>query len=287
MATFNTTRLVSMVKLKGDLPDGRYEDSEILDLATDALVSEIAPLMISAREEYYVRSKDFTVTAAQSCYLIPSRAVGGTLREVKLIRGTQVVDLQRMDPEDIDSIDTSTPCAFYIQGDNIVLYPTPDATGDTLRMTYFVRPSALVATTACAQITEINGSTLTLSVPTTWTTTNTFDIIRGESGFSLKGMDLAASAVNTTNIVFSSALPTDLVVGDWVCLSGESCFPWIPADAHQLLVHLTVVACLEALGDQTNLQVAAARAEALKDALKAVLTSRVQGAPRRFGTSLL
>jgi hypothetical protein len=286
MATFNTTRLVNMVKLKGDLPDGRYEDSEILDLATDALVSEIAPLMVAAREEYYVRSKDFTVTAAQSDYLIPSRAVGGTLREVKLISGTQIKDLDRMDPEDIQTTASGTPNAFYIQGDNIVLYPTPSASGDTLRLTYFVRPSALVETTACAQITAINGTTVTVAVPAGWTTANTFDIVRGESGFSLKGMDLAASAVNVSDMVLAS-VPTDVVVGDWVCLSGESCFPWIPADAHQLLVHLTVVACLEALGDQTNLQIAAARAEALKEALKAVLTTRVQGAPRRFGTTLI
>jgi hypothetical protein len=99
-------------------------------------------------------------------------------------------------------------------------------------------------------------------------------------------MDITASAVNTTDIVMDS-VPSDVVVGDWVCLAGESCFPFIPADAHQLLVHLTVVACLEALGDQANLPVAAARSAALKDALKAVLTQRVQGAPQRFGTTLI
>lgn len=287
MATFNTTRLVSQVKLKGSLPDGRFEDSEILDLATDALVSEIAPLLISAREEYYVRSKDFTITANQSDYLIPYRAVGATLREVKLVRGSQVADLDRMDPEDIQSTEIGSPTGFYLQGDNVVLYPTPDATGDTLRVTYFVRPNALVEASACAQVSAINGNVLSVTVPPGWSTANTFDIIRGESGFSLKAMDLVASSVAADSLEVTGTIPSDVVVGDWVCLSGESCFPWIPADAHQLLVHLTVVACLEAMGDQTNLQIAAARAEGLKEALKAVLTSRVQGAPRRFGTSLL
>jgi len=286
MATFNTTRLLSQVTLKGALPDGRFEDSEILDLATDALVAEIAPMLIAAREEFFVRTKDYTITADQAEYLLPTRAVGSSLREVKLIRGTTIVDLPRMDPEDMDSTESGTPSSFYLQGDNIVLYPTPDTTTNTLRVTYFCRPSALVPVIDCAQITAINGTTLTLSVPTGWTTADTFDVVRGDSSFGLKGMDLAASVVNTGDMTLMS-VPDDTQVGDWVCLAGESCFPMIPADAHQLLVALTVVAALEALGDQTNLTPAATRAQMLKDALKAVLTQRVQGAPRRFGTTLI
>jgi hypothetical protein len=168
-----------------------------------------------------------------------------------------------------------------------MLYPTPDATGDTLRMSYFVRPSSLVPTTECARITNISSNTLTLTPPSGWSTSDTFDLVQGTSGFVLKGMDFSASQVNAGDIVLSGTVPTDLEVGDYVCLSGESCFPHIPADAHQLLVQLTVVSCLEAMGDQTNLAVAVQRAQSLKQAFGQLLMNRIQGAPRKFTSALL
>jgi hypothetical protein len=287
MATFNTTRLVSQVTLKAALADGRFTDQEILDLASDVLISEIAPMLVSSREEYYVQTKDHTVTTSQAAYAIPYRAMGATLREVKILSGTQWTDLIRIDPEEIKTTTTGRPEYFYLQGNSVMLYPTPDATGDTLRMSYFVRPSSLVPTTECARITNISSNTLTLTPPSGWSTSDTFDLVQGTSGFVLKGMDFSASQVNAGDIVLSGTVPTDLEVGDYVCLSGESCFPHIPADAHQLLVQLTVVSCLEAMGDQTNLAVAVQRAQSLKQAFGQLLMNRIQGAPRKFTSALL
>lgn len=287
MAVFDTTRLVNQVTLKAALPDGRFTDQEILDLASDALISEIAPLLIASREEYYVRNKDLTVTADQANYPIPYRAMGATLREVKVLRGDRWVDIIRIDPEEIQTTNTGNPEHFYLEGNNVVLYPTPNASGDTLRLSYFLRPSSLVPTSECARITAISTNTLTATIPTAWTSTDTFDLVQGISGFAVKGLDFSASAVNPTDITLTGTIPGDLVVGDFISLSGESCFPFIPADAHQLLVQLTVVSCLEAMGDQTNLAIATQRAGALREAFKALLSNRIQGAPRKFTSALL
>lgn len=287
MATFDTTRLINQVTLKAALPDGRFEDQEILDLASDVLISEIAPMLIASREEYYVQNKSYTVTADQANYMIPYRAMGATLREVKILRGSRWVDLIRIDPEEIASTQTGNPEYFYLEGNNVVLYPTPDASGDTLRLSYFVRPSSLVPTSECARVTGITTNTLTIAVPTGWDTSDTFDLVQGSSGFVLKGMDYSASQVNAGDIVLSGTMPTDLTVGDYVTLSGESCFPHIPADAHQLLVQLTVVSCLEAMGDQSNLAIAIQRAQSLKQAFTMLLSNRIQGAPRKFTSALI
>lgn len=287
MATFDTTRLLDQVTLKATLPDGRFTNQEILDLASDALISEIAPLMISAREEYYVRAATYSVVAGTASYEVPPRALGGSLRLVTLTIADQVTKLDRIEPEDLTTTKTGKPEYFYMQGDNVVLYPTPDAAYGTLTLQYFTRPNSLVEPTSCAQITAINGNVLTASIPTTWTTADTFDIVRGTSGFSLKGLDLAASQVNPTDITITGTLPSDVAVGDWISLAGEACFPYAPSDAHQLLVQLTVVSCLEALGDQTNLGPAMARAQALKEGLKAIVPNRVQGSPRKFRVSLI
>lgn len=287
MATFNTTRLISQVNIKGALPSGRFTDQEILDLASDALISEVAPMYIAAREEYYTYDKDHSVVSGTASYSIPHRAVNASLREVKLISGTQILNLDRIDPEDILSTSTGTPEAFYLQGNNVVLYPTPNASGDTLRLTYFIRPNSLVPTSECAQITAISGTTLTATIPSGWSTSSSFDLIQGTSGFELKGIDLAATTVNAGSIIMTATPPSNLAVGDYICLAGESCFPHIPADAHQLLVHLTVAACLESMGDQVNLVPAAAKVQLLKQALGAMLGNRIQGAPRKFTSSLI
>lgn len=288
MAVFNTTRLLSQVNLKAALPTGRFSDQEILDLASDALISQIAPMLITSREEYYVYVKDYTIAAGQAAYPIPSRAVGGALREVKRVSGDRILDVNRLDPEDIDSTETGTPHDFYLQNNNIILYPTPSASGDTLRVTYFVRPSTLVVPSNCTQITAINTATNTVTcAPVSgWSIANSFDLHGGTSGYVLKAQDYIPSAISGSSIIFNE-LPPDLVVGDWVSLAGESCFPHAPADFHQYLTQLTVVACLEALGDQTNLAIAQAKADQLKSALAPVLVNRVQGAPRKFTSSLL
>jgi hypothetical protein len=287
MATFNTTRLISQVSLKGALPDGRFEDQEILDLASDALISEIAPILVTSREEYYVKNMDYSVVAGKNGYQIPYRSMGGTLREVKLIEGVRIRDLIRIDPEEITTASTGRPQSFYMQGDEVILYPTPSTSGQTLRLSYFVRPSTLVPESECAVIAGVSGNTITVTTPAGWSNANTFDIVRGGSGFSLLGMDLAATSVNSGSILVSDSIPDSVAVGDYVCLAGESCFPYIPADAHQLLVQLTVVSCLEAMGDQSNLAIAVQRAQNLKTTFQSLLVSRVQGAPRRFTTVLI
>jgi hypothetical protein len=283
---FDTTRLLNQVNLKGALATGRFEDQEILDLASDALISLVAPMIVSSREEYYLMDESQTVTANQAAYPIPYRALGMALRELKVLRGTQVIDLYRMDPEDVIDATTGTPEGFYLKGNNVVLYPTPDNTGDTLQLTYFVRPSSLVPTTSCAVITGITGNTLTCVPPSSWTTASSFDLVQGKSGFSLKALDLSASAVNAGDIVLTSAPPSTLAVGDYVALAGESCFPHLPAEAHQLLVHLTVAACLEAIGDTEGMAKADATAKRLQDNFSLLMTNRVQGAPRRFNSRI-
>ena len=284
---FDTTRLLAQINLKGALPTGRFEDQELLDLASDALISLVAPMIVGSREEYYLQDEDQTVTANQGAYPIPYRALGMALREVKVIRGTEIVDLYRMDPEDVTDTSTGLSEGFYLKGNNVVLYPTPDATGDTLRLTYFVRPSTLVPTTECAVITAIAGNTLTCVPPSSWTTANSFDIVQGKSGFSLKGHDLTASAVNSGSLVLAATAPATLAVGDYVSLAGESCFPHIPVEAHQLLTHLTIVAALESMGDTEGQAKAEATAERLKANFGILMSNRVQGAPRRFNSRLL
>jgi hypothetical protein len=284
--SFDTTRLVNQVTLKGSLPEGRFEDQEILDLAYDALLSEIVPMVLEAREEYFITFKDFAITANQSAYPIPSRALNGVLREAKLINGTTVINLTRKEIEDIRSTATGTPTSFYLSGNDVCLYPTPANTQFTLRLYYFIRPSRLVTSAECAQITDISGNTVTVTIPTGWSNTNTFDLVRGRAHFDTFATDLTATSVADGTITFSANVPSTLVIGDYVALTEETCFPFLPPEGHVALIQSTVTSALESIGDPAA-ATSAQKSEMLKSKFQSVLETRVQGEPKRLGTRLL
>ncbi len=289
MKTFTTTRLVSQVTMKGALATGDFSDQEILDQATDCLLSELAPFLISLREEYFVRNVSMPITAGQAAYPIPSRAAGMTLRDVKIIKGTEICPIYQRAREDITSTAQGTPSSFYKENNDIILYPTPMNTEHTLKLSYLIRLSSLVPEDECGRITTIDTATKTItgSFPSTWTTANTMDLINGLSGYDHRGTDLTVTSVSTSSITFTDTLPTTLQVGDYVSLAEESCFPQVPQEAHQLLVQMTVASCLAAKGDREGLGVVMGTIAKMQENMKNLMKDRVQGMPQRFKSQLI
>lgn len=283
---FDSTRLVAQITIKGSLPDGRFTDQELLDLAYDSLLSEIVPMILEAREDYFVTYLDLPITANKSAYPVPTRALNGILREVKLIRGSSIINLERKDLEEITSSTTGTPSSFYVMGNDVVLHPTPDTTVDTLRLYYFIRPSQLVPVSSCGRITAIVGSTVSISIPTGWTTANTFDLVRGSAHFDVLAIDLAASSVASGSVVFTRTVPSTLAVGDYVTLANETCFPFLPPEGHVALVQSAVTSALESIGDPAA-SVSAQKSEMLKKSFQSVLKTRIQGEAKAFGARIL
>jgi len=286
---FDTSRLVQQITLKGALPDGYFADQELLDIAYDVLLSEIVPLVLSKREEYYVKVANYAITANQEKYEIPARALGNQLREVKWVTSTTQWHIDRIDPRYTYRSDSGTPYRFYVQNNDIILWPTPAVTQDTLRLTYFFRPSKLVPVAETAQITVINGSILTLSsIPTGWATTDLFDITKGSGGYENLGFDLAVSAIDTNanTLTFTSTLPADLAVGDYVSLTEETCWPYLPREAQIALIQGSVAGCLESLGDPAY-AVSAQKFEQQKAILEKMLAIRIEGQMKSFGTRVL
>lgn len=285
---FNNDRLLDQIKLLGAVADGRYEDQELLDLAYDALISEVCPLLITVREEYLVRTADTSIAASTSRYAIHDRALGGSLRDVRIVDGTSVTELNRIDPEEA-RLTTGTPDSFYIEGNYVVLSPVPASATGTLRQSYYVRPGKLVPASEAAVITAINTgtNTLTCTFPSDWTTSDTFDLIRAKGGFEHLAIDQACSSVTGTSMVFTSSLPSGLAVGDYVAIATESPIPQIPQELHSYLTQLSVSLYLEAMKDMEGLQVSTAKGDRLRSAAVALLSNRVQGAPKKFKSSLV
>ena len=280
----DTSHFLNQVKMKATLPDGRYTNTEILNIANDVLLSQMVPLILSLKEEYYVRPDTQNITQDTASYTIPYRAYGLALREVKRLSNTSIVDLFRIDPTDVTSTQTGTPTSFYLEGHDVVLYPTPQSTVDTLKLSYFITPSKPVESTAVAAITAIDTATgvITTTPVSTWTTSDTFDLVSRRNGHKSLAIDLTASVVGASSMTFTASdLPSGLAVGDFVCLAQEAPFLQIPDSGFGLMVQMTANELLEDLGDTTALQVGQGKAEQLKAAFVSSLSTRVLGAPKR------
>lgn len=281
---FATDLLLDQIKMKATLPDGRYTDAEILSIAYDVLLSQMVPLILSLKEEYYVRSQSQNITSTISNYAIPYRAYGLALREVKKIVNNQVIDLDRIDPTAIATTQSGNPTSFYLEGQDVVLYPTPSTTQDTLKLSYFVTPSKPVTLTEAAAITAIDTVTgiVTATPPATYTTSVLYDLVSKQNGHKSLVIDLTASAVSATTITFAAAdLPSALAVGDYVCLAQQAPYLQMPDSGFGLMVQMVANELLEDLGDTTALQIGQGKAEQLKAAFVSSLSARVIGAPKR------
>jgi hypothetical protein len=286
---FDTARLISQVNIKASLPQGRYTDSEILDTAYDILLSQMVPLILNLKEEFYVSNSTQAIVAGTASYAIPAGSFGLSLREVKRIANTNIIDLARIDPTDVTDSNTGTPDSFYLEGQNVVLYPTPQASGDTLKLSYFLTPNKPVLTTETAAITAIDTGTGVVSCvpPTAWSTSNRFDFISRENGHKTLGSYLTASALTTSSITFAVAdLPSTLAIGDSIALTSESSYIQIPDSCFPIMVQMVANEFLEAMGDAGPLQIGLQKAEQLKAAVVSFLGVRVLGAPKRSTITL-
>jgi len=288
---FDSTYFLTQTKLLSSIPEGRYTDAEILQLGNDILMSQVIGLIIGLREEYYVTYEDQNITASVSAYPIPHRSMGLALREVKKVKGTQIIDLDRMSPEDITSSSTSDSTkGFYVQGQDIVIYPTPSSTQDTLRCYYFLTPSRIVDVTECAAITAIDRATgiITATPPTAWTSSSVMDFCSKRNGHRTLGSDITPTALSTTTITFSlTDIPATLIVGDYVALAGETPFLQVPDVCFNLVVRLVVNELLESMGAATELAAGKEKANQLQANVTSLLNNRITGAPKRSTITLI
>jgi len=94
--SYTSENLLLSIKLRGQLPDttnnlNPHSDSNILKSATEVLHTMVMPLIMSAREQFYVTSKEITLTPGTNRYEIPSRAAGQVVRDVYLKSNNEMV----------------------------------------------------------------------------------------------------------------------------------------------------------------------------------------------------
>lgn len=269
----NTTELINTLKIKGSFPTSNdlFSTADFLNIFNHQMKTDMIPLMLRLGEEYFLQYKDFNISLG-STYRIPTRAVGAKVRDLSIVDGSgNITPLNRLLEEDRPSNNSG----YYMLPNSIEL--SNNFTSNTLRMKYFARPSTLVATTACAQVATINTSTFVVTVtsaPSTIITGTIVDFVQNNNPYDLLGMDYSTTSVSGTTLTFSS-LPTDLVVGDWICLAGESPVPMLPEELHPVLIQSALVSCLSSKKDKA-LEVEAATLKQNKEDALNMLDPRVE-----------
>lgn len=300
--SLTSSKLIASVKRRAQIPTNQntFKNEDFLALANEEMQLGLVPSILQLHQDYLLWYEDVSITDGKSNYRIPYRATGNKLKNVFYVdTNGNLYELTRIGDDDLADYNgpysASFIRAFRIQNNEVIIQPNVDGyVGGYLRFFYFIRPNDLVMDEEGGVITGINRTTGVINVaslPKKFSVGQKFDFIQSESPHVHIEIDLTSTGINTTqkSITFNpSDIPTDLVVGDYVCLAQETIVPQVPTDLHVVLAHRTATRCLEALGDTQGLQNANAKLQELELKTGNVIDNRVEGAPlkvkNRHGT---
>jgi hypothetical protein len=285
--SFTTADLLSSIERRSFMPTGQltFTDAEILSIADEAQLNVVNPVIMGVREEFLVYTETRSIVANRNYYAIPQRSIGQMLRHVAILRGSQLwPPLPRIQPENLQTTLTGFPRGFYLQNNNVVLYPTPAGADISLQLSYFLRPAKLVETSATATITAIDTTTNTVTVdavPSTWASGDEFDFTRGYGAQDPLGIDQVSTTVSAPDIIFTDDLPATLAVGDVVSVAGETSLVQLPEEFRAILAQATAFEILES-SNQPGAANAAAKLAAQIEAVQKLLAPRTPGNPSKI-----
>lgn len=289
---YTTNQIIESVEARTLAPTGQptYQNSDYVRFANEELQIKIVPDIMTIREDFFLRVLNYSITNAQASYTLPERTLGNTLKDLFYIdQNGNRYPISRVNINDIplNTAATIYPQTFYMKGDQVVLVPTPTATVGTMEAWYYERPSELVLTEACGQITSIALNT-PLAGQTTYTVNAdvssyaTLDFVSGTSPFRDYSIDVTpVSATSTTVVVTNTDVDSESgsllpVVGDWICEAQTSPIPMVPQEFHPLLAELVAGRVVQGLGDAQKLEAINANVGMMRQNMLNMIANRIE-----------
>jgi len=282
---YTTDALLSSIKRKASIPANQnlFTNNDFIEILDNELKTYITPLLMRVKDEHFTSYTDFSVVSGTSSYEIPAKAIGKKLRAIcKVDSSGNLSSIQQLPLEDVIS-GSIYQDGYYIQSDNIVLYPTPNESG-TIRMFFYRRPNKLVSTTYAAKILSINTGTNEVtceSVPTTWTTSTLLDCIDQLPSFKINKEGTQATLIAGYVLTLPADVVALLQVNDWIAESGETPLPQIPVELIDLLEQSAIVKCMEAMGDKAGFEMASLKLQKLDSDIIGMICGRVDSSPKK------
>lgn len=277
-------------------------DEDILFLASEELELDVLSSVLKAREEYNVYV-DTQAKNSSGIYPIPSRASGSRLRSVFLKdNNNKLYRCSEISVDEVPLMNTYYTAGvwdpmFYIQNNQVVFLndTAQTITASYVVLHYYLDPNALVMPDQCLVITAIDTVTGVLNVeerqiPTTFDALTEIDFIKGTPGNTILGMDIPVVSVSSNVPVTSqkfvtidpSDIPSDLVVGDFIALAGESPVPQLTSNLRPLLAQATICRILESQGDNNNIEIAQKKLAKMVKGMSALIQDRTEGNPKKI-----
>lgn len=292
-------------------------DLVLLDECTHKLHSVFEDIVTKAREGYWLKEFVTTTTVGRGRYRIPARSVVGGLEKVEVADavGGTYYRLQEMSAVQIEnwegaiSGNPGAPIVFVVQGDQLEMFPTPNAVVP-LRLTYYVRPSKLTVSQSSTQggaladrgritATSVNGVnpvTITvnvvpfdnsLTVPAAITSAlQSIDVVHPDGWHELA---LVGSTQTLAGSVFTLPNGTDISdvsVGDYVRVADQTDWPCLPDDFHRCLADVVAIKVATELELDDKIKTLSQNVENDLIRFRSLLVPRVKSEPKTTPVSL-
>lgn len=286
---YDVEQLIANIKRRCTVPTSQitYSEEDFALIANDELHDTVVPLMMSTREEYFVDFYDVETTA-DNIIPFPEDTVGAKLRSVCYVQQGSplvLVNLPRIDLDIVAGVgfaSMNTLAGFYIQGNDLILYPpTSVPVGTVIRIYYYKRTLVLAPPAQYGQVVSIDALNLTVQLdylPTTWDVDTQLNAISSVPGF---GVTSLMTITNTSSPTIVVDTVEGLSVGDYVSELGFAAIPQVPIEAHPYLAQCAAVKCLEGLGDREGMQAAQSKANEMKMNLLVMISQRVDGSVKK------
>lgn len=287
---YDVEQLILTIKRACSVPTSQltYTDVDWAALATDALQTEVVPLIMSTREDFFLTFED-VLSPADGVIPFPSDAVGSKLRNVCYVSQKNpliLISLPRIDLDVVAGVgfyNVATLAGFYIQGSDLILYPNTSVPQNTeIRLYKYRRSLNLADPQSYGRVLSVDPDTNTVVldfVPYAWTAGTELNSIGSRPNFLITNPLATISAVSSPSIVLDSILGIE--VGDYISELGYSAIPQIPVEAMNYLAQLTATSALMGLGDREGAKISNEAAEKLKASLLIMISQRVDGSVKK------
>lgn len=286
-----------------------FTQQRMFDALNDVLVTRFSEVILTARTGYWLKKFVYTASASQARFAIPPRSLLGGLEkvEVSLNSGVTFYALEQVPASQIQRYQTNpnpgNPWVYWIEGDIVEVVPAAN-TGMLVRLSYYIRPSLLVASqsdpnaTVRGRITAINtsGRTVTvnavpfdqsLAVPAAITSAvQSIDIVHPDGWHELALVGATQTLAGSVFTVGGTDPLTDVRIGDFVRVAEQTDWPPLSDEFHPTLAEQ---AAIEILTDLHLLEKAGAielKAGLAMGKLKSKLQPRVKSEPKQIGLSM-
>lgn len=287
---YATNALLDKLRTIGAIPstNSNFTDQKLVTIVNDELQSTVVPLIMMAKQEYYVAYTDYTIesTTTPTIFQIPYDAIYNKLADITLAKTsngvTTEVSIPNISRETItanDSFYVQNIFGFLLRDGNVVFYPGQyvNTSEQFLRVYYYKRPLELVTTANAGKITSINGNDVRLSlIPASWRVGDQINSVSQLPSFKVTSN--ASTIVSISNPIITVSDSSGMSVGDWVSLDGYCPIPQVPVEAMNFLISCAVLRVHEAMADEKMIELSSLKKKELGAILQTSITPRTDGA---------